>query len=143
MTSAMNRQVIAVVALIGFFISVYLLLYKLGAFGTLICGDSGCIEVQNSPWAYFLGLPVAAWGVVGYLAMLIAALVGIRPRLADRREVSIALLGLTGAAFLFSVYLSVIEEFVIGVWCQWCIASAVLAALAFGFALPEVKRLRR
>lgn len=137
-----NRMVVAVVALTGVFISAYLLLYKLGAFGTIVCGTGGCETVQNSPWAYFIGVPVAAWGLLGYLAILFVAMAGVQPRFADSRWVSITLLALTGIALAFSIYLSILEEFVIGAWCQWCIASAVLAVLAFGFSLPELQRAR-
>lgn len=138
-----NRMVVAAVALVGVFISTYLLLYKLGAFGTLLCGTGGCEVVQSSPWAYFLGVPVAGWGFAGYLAILAVALAGVQPRFAPARWVSIALLGLTGVALAFSIYLSILEEFVIHAWCQWCIASAVLSVLAFAFSVPEVRRLAR
>lgn len=137
-----NRMAIAVVALLGVFVAAYLLLYKLGAFGTILCGTGGCETVQNSPWAYFLGVPVAAWGLAGYLTILLVALAGVQPRLADDRRVAIALLALTGTALIFSIYLSILEEFVIHAWCQWCIVSAVLSVLAFGLALPEVPRAR-
>lgn len=138
-----NRMVIAVAALTGVLISAYLLLYKMGAFGSMLCGTGGCETVQNSPWSYFMGVPVAAWGLAGYLAILFVALAGIQPRFIDSRWVAVALLVLTAGAFGFSVYLSVLEEFVIGAWCQWCIASAVMAVVAFGFGLPEVRRATR
>lgn len=137
-----NRMAVAAVALIGVFVATYLLLYKLGAFGTILCGTGGCEAVQNSPWAYFLGVPVAGWGVAGYLTILAVALAGIQPRFAAARWVPIALLGLTGTALAFSIYLSALEEFVIGAWCQWCIVSAVLAVLAFAFSWPEWRRVR-
>lgn len=143
MIDVRNRMVVATVALIGVFIATYLLLYKLGAFGSVLCGTGGCETVQNSPWAYFLGVPVAAWGLLGYLAILGAALAGTRPGIVHQRWVSLALLALTTLALLFSVYLSILEEFVIHAWCQWCIASAVLSVLAFAFSLPEIRRLRQ
>lgn len=132
-----NRMVIAVVALLGLFISAYLLLYNLGAFGTVLCGTGGCETVQNSPWAYFMGIPVAGLGVAGYLMILVVALIGVQPRFAAERWVSIALLALTGIAVAFSIYLSVLEEFVIHAWCRWCVASAVLSVVAFGVAVRE------
>ena len=135
-------MVVATVALIGAFISAYLLLYKLGAFGTIACGDGACETVQNSPWAYLFGVPVAAWGLAGYVGILVVAVLGTLPRFMDERWVSWGLLILTAGAFGFSVYLSVIEEFVIHAWCRWCIASAVAATLAFGFSLPEIGTLR-
>ena len=139
-----NRMVVAAVALIGVFVATYLLLYKLGLVGTIVCGvGGGCERVQASPYAYFLGIPVAAWGLVGYLGILVVAMAGSQPRFAGDRWVPVALLALTGIAFVFSLYLSALEEWVIRAWCRWCIVSAVLATVAFLFALPEVRRLRR
>ncbi|MDX1675960.1 MAG: vitamin K epoxide reductase family protein [Longimicrobiales bacterium] len=137
-----NRMVVAALALVGVFVATYLLLYKIGALGSIVCGTGGCETVQNSPWAYFLGVPVAAWGLVGYVAIFATAFLGTQPRFADAGWVPIGLLAFTGIAFLFSIYLSALEEFVIHAWCQWCIVSAVLSTLAFGFALPELRKAR-
>jgi len=57
----------ALIALIGVFVSLYLTLYKLGYVGTLACGTGSCEKVQLSKWGDFLGQPVAAWGVGYYL----------------------------------------------------------------------------
>ena len=140
----MNRMAIAALALIGVFIATYMLFYSLGLVGTVVCGTSGgCEVVQNSRYAHFLGLPVAAWGLVGYFLMFLLALIGAQPRFRGERWVAAGLLGLTGIAFAFSVYLSALEQWVIGAWCRWCIASAILATLAFLMAIPEIGRLRR
>lgn len=143
MTDTRSRMALATVALIGVFVAAYLFLYKIGVFGVIACGDGGCETVQNSPWAYFLGVPVAAWGLVGYIAIFVTAFLGTMPRFADARWVSWGLLVLTGAAFGFSIYLSILEEFVIHAWCRWCIGSAIIAVLAFGLSLPELRKLRR
>jgi uncharacterized membrane protein len=136
-------MVVAAVALIGVFVAAYLLLYKLGALGTLACGvDGGCEVVQASRYAYLLGVPVAAWGVLGYVLILGLALAGAQPRFADRTWVSVGLLALTGAALAFTVYLTFLEAFVIHAWCRWCIVSGVLAVLVFAFSIPEARRLR-
>jgi uncharacterized membrane protein len=139
-----NRMVVAALALTGIFVSGYLLLYKLGVVGTLVCGvGGGCDLVQASSYAYFLGVPVAAWGLAGYVTIFGVALAGVQPRLALERWVAPALLGLTGGAFLVSMYLSAISGLMIGSWCRWCLVSATLATLCFGFAIPEVGRLWR
>lgn len=143
MTGPLNRMVVAAVALVGVFVATYLLLYKLGFIGSVLCGTGACETVQSSPWAFFLGVPVAAWGLAGYLAILGVAMAGTDPRFADRPWISAALLGLTGLAVVFSLYLSYLEEFVIHAWCRWCVVSAILSAVGFGFSLPEVGRLRR
>ncbi|NIR59139.1 MAG: hypothetical protein GWO02_06290, partial [Gammaproteobacteria bacterium] len=69
---------IALLSLVGVFISVYLLLHELGVVGTLVCGAGSCETVQASPWAVFLGVPVPAWGVVGYGVLFAASFVGLR-----------------------------------------------------------------
>jgi uncharacterized membrane protein len=87
--------------------------------------------VQLSRWATFLGLPVAAWGIVFYLVLLALALVGLQPRYADSRAVSLALVAWTGWGVLFSGWLTYLELFVINAICQWCVVSAVLVLIAF------------
>lgn len=134
---------LAAVALIGVFVAAYLFLYKVGVFGVIVCGDGACEVVQNSPWAYFLGVPVAAWGLVGYIAIFVTAFLGTQPRFVAARWVSWALLALTATAFGFSVYLSLLEEFVIHAWCRWCIGSAIIATVTFGLSLPEIRTLRK
>jgi len=144
MTPAWNRMVVASLALIGVFVSTYLLLFKLGVLGTLVCGaGGGCDIVQSSSYAYVLGVPVAAWGLAGYVAIFGIAMAGTRPELAGHRWIGTSLLGLTGGAFLVSMYLSAVSGLVIGAWCQWCLVSATLATLSFFFSTPELPRLLR
>jgi uncharacterized membrane protein len=142
-SGGVNRMVVAVLALIGAFVSAYLVLYKLGVLGTLGCGvGGGCDIVQSSRYAYLLGVPVASYGLAGYLTIFGVAMAGTTPALADRSWVPLALLALTGGAFLASVVLMAISGWVIGAWCQWCMVSATLATLSFFFSLPEARRLR-
>lgn len=134
---------IAVFALFGLLIAVYMLLYKLQVIGTVACGSGSCETVQASPWAVFLGIPVPAWGVAGYLLILVLAFAGLQPNLVDNKLVSALLLGSATVAFAFSVYLSAVEAFLIHAWCRWCIGSAIVATLIFLSALPEISALRR
>ncbi|HSH45987.1 MAG TPA: vitamin K epoxide reductase family protein [Longimicrobiales bacterium] len=138
-----NRMVVAAVALVGVFVATYLLLYNLGLVGSIVCGiGGGCETVQASEYAYFLGIPVAAWGLGGYLAILGVAMLGTQPALAEERWVGMTLFGLATVAFLFSLYLSALEQWVIGAWCRWCVVSAILATLIFVFSLPEIRRFK-
>jgi uncharacterized membrane protein len=137
-----NRMGIAIASLAGLLISIYLLLYKLGVIRTLVCGTGNCEVVQSSKWSDFLGLPVPLWGVIGYGVVLATALRGVQPGRAGDRRIALLLAGSSTLAFLFSIYLSAIEEFVIGAWCRWCISSAVVATALFLLSLPEFRRLR-
>ncbi len=139
----LNRMVMAVLALVGLAIAAYMLLYTLGAVPAVACGKSGaCESVQASPWAVVLGLPVPLTGVLGYGTLFALALAGVQPRFASDHRIGAALVGFSLVAFLFSLYLSGVEAFLIRAWCRWCIGSAVVATLLFGFALPELPRLR-
>jgi uncharacterized membrane protein len=135
-----NRMTIALLSLVGVFISTYLLLHKLGVVGTLVCGTGSCDTVQASPWAVFLGVPVPAWGVAGYGLLLGVSLAGLRPGLWGNRRLGLVLVVLGAGAFGFSAYLTGIEAFVIRAWCRWCVASAVIATLIFISTLFELIR---
>lgn len=136
------RMAIAVLALLGLLVAGYLTLFHLGYLGAIQCSIGGCLTVQASRFAYFLGYPVAAWGVGAYLAILAVALAGVQPRLAGARWVALALFGLSAVGVVFSAYLTYLEAFVIRAWCQWCVVSAVLITLIFLCSLPGLRRAR-
>ena len=87
-----KRMLLALVALAGVFVALYLTLYKLGYIGTLACAVGSCETVQTSKWATFLGLPVGAWGVGYYIGVLALAIAGLTGRFADSRRLSEILL---------------------------------------------------
>jgi uncharacterized membrane protein len=135
-------MVIATLALIGFIVALYLWLWKLGTMGPLVCGTGECEVVQNSPWAVILGLPVAFYGVVGYLALLVASLVGLQPKWADRRELTALLVVLSAIGFAFTVYLTYLEAAVIRAWCRWCLVSAGIITAIFVTSLVGLRGTR-
>lgn len=135
MSAADRYRGVALLALVGLFISVYLLLYHMGFYGVLACGAGSCDLVQASKYADFLGLPVPAWGVAWYGSVFVLSLVlqsgdavgGPWARLLD-----LAALGGLG----FSVYLTAVELFVIHAVCLWCVVSALLATGIFLLTAP-------
>jgi uncharacterized membrane protein len=128
-------MLMALIALIGVFVSVYLTLYKLGYIGTLVCGTGGCETVQLSRWGEFLGVPVAGWGVVYYVVVLALATAGVQERFAGSRRLTTALLIVTAWGLLFTLWLTYLELFVIHAICRWCVGSATMTVLLFALAL--------
>lgn len=126
---------VAVLALIGLFISAYLLLYSLGYYGDLLCGVGSCEVVQTSEYAVFLGLPVPGWGAAWYAGMFGLALWMATGRGRRRGAGRLIALGAT-AGLGFSIYLTAIEAFVLEAWCRWCVASAVLTVVIFLLVAP-------
>jgi len=130
-----RRMLMAIIALVGLMIGVYLTLYKYGVVGELACSVGSCERVQTSKWSTFLGLPVATWGIGFYASVLVLAFAGVQARFAESRGMALALLLLTGWGVVFSSWLTYLEWRVINAWCQWCVISAVLVALLFLLAL--------
>lgn len=137
-----NRMAVALLALIGLFIALYLLAYSVGLV-PLVCGISQCETVQMSEWSKVLpgrAVPVPALGVLGYAAILTLALAGVQPGRESSRGIGLLLLALSGFGVAYSGFLTYLEAFVIHAWCVWCIASAVVMTLIFLFSLPELRR---
>jgi vitamin-K-epoxide reductase (warfarin-sensitive) len=78
-----------------------------------------CGIVNHSPYAVFLGIPVAVIGIVGYFLLGVLAF-----RKAYRLMLLAALPGLA-----FSLYLAHIEASVLGVWCIYCAISLGVISL--------------
>ncbi|MEX2157441.1 MAG: vitamin K epoxide reductase family protein [Gemmatimonadales bacterium] len=135
-----HRQAIALLALVGFFVALYLWLHQIGVSGELKCGTGGCDTVQASRWARFLGIPVAAYGVVGYAAILAVALAALRPAALTRRGPMLVLAALATGGLLFTLYLTYLELFVIHAICRWCVASAVIITAIWIVSLAALRR---
>ncbi len=137
-----HRQAIAILALVGLFVALYLWLHALGFGGAIKCGASGgCETVQTSQWAVFLGFPVAFYGVVGYLAVLIVALVSLKPAALIERKWNVMLVVLATAGVVFTGYLTYLELFVIHAICRWCVGSAVIITLLWIVSILSLRSL--
>lgn len=134
---------VAALALVGFFIALYLWLWMTGVIGELACGDAGCETVQLSEHAKLFGVPVSLVGMLGYAALFGASLVGLGERWVDRREPTLVLVALSAVGVAYSAYLTYLEAAVIHAWCRYCVASAIVMVLVFGASLAGMWELRR
>jgi vitamin-K-epoxide reductase (warfarin-sensitive) len=95
-----------------------------------------CGTVNHSEYAMIHGVPVAAFGIAGYL--LIAVLAFLR----EKELLLIAVL----LALPFAVHLTDIEKYVLQIWCLYCVISqgilAVLALLSIGWVVWSRVRVR-
>ena len=136
------RQAIALLALVGLFVALYLWLHALGFGGPIKCGTGECETVQTSQYAVLFGLPVAFYGVVGYLAILIVALVALRPAALLEPKWNQVLVGLATVGLLFTAYLTYLELFVIHAICRWCVGSAIIITAIWLVSLVSLVSLR-
>lgn len=127
------RVAAGLVALAGVGVAGYLTSAHFADSTVLCVAGGGCETVQESEYAKVAGIPVALLGFGSYMTIL--ALVvwdSVGARLA---AASLALLGL-----LFSLYLLVLQLFVIEAVCIWCMANDVVIAPAL--AVLTAVRLR-
>jgi uncharacterized membrane protein len=134
---------VALLSLLGVFVSAYLYLYKLGKIGSLACGAGSCEAVQLSRWSSFLGVDVALLGLIGYLGLFGLALAGLQPGMTNRRGVAVTLLAASAAGVLFAGYLTYLELFVIHAICFWCVTSAVIITMICVLAGFDLHRTTR
>ena len=134
-----RRQAIALLALLGLLVATYLWLYKIGVLGELKCGTGACEYVQTSRYAEVFGIPVAFYGVVGYALLLGVSLAGLQPAFAGAARVKAILVGLASAGFLFTLYLTGVELFVLHAVCRWCVGSAGIITAIWVLSLTDLR----
>jgi uncharacterized membrane protein len=134
-----KRMIVATLALAGIFVALYLFLYKIGVVGNLSCSIGSCETVNLSRWSIFLGAPVAAWGVGFYVVMFALSLASLQDRYAASTGMSKLLAFASGGGFVFSVWLTYLELFVIRAICQWCLISAIIVTTMFVFVMLDLR----
>lgn len=118
------RLAAAALAIAGIGVATYIAIEE-GGGGSPKClvGGGGCETVAESRYSELAGINIAVIGILGYVMLLIAAIVP-----GDAGRFGGFLTALTGVGF--SIYLTYLEFFVIDAFCQWCVASAVLMTLS-------------
>jgi len=115
--------------LIGLGVSLYLAYVEI-THVEAVCGPVGeCNLVQSSSYARIAGIPVAVLGVFNYLLIGVLWWGQRTLRGADLRLATATLLAVTVAGTLFSIYLTLLELFVIEAICAWCLTSSVVSTL--------------
>jgi uncharacterized membrane protein len=89
-------------------------------------GLSSCSAVAESAYSHMGPIPIAFFGVLGYVALLAVAAFWLRvgDRWGDWPLLAIWGMALGGVAY--SAYLTYLEIFVIEAACIWCVSSAVI-----------------
>ena len=107
----------------------------------LICpiGHS-CDPVVHSRYSRFMDIPVEILGVLYYTLIVVAYAAMLALPALHSGALGVALLALSAVAFIFSLYLTAIQAFVLREWCTWCLISAALCASIFiiGLKLPGI-----
>lgn len=127
------RLAAGAVALAGIAVAGYLTWAHFADESVVCIAGGGCETVQESEYAELAGIPVAVLGLVAY--SVVAVLIAWDAPYARLGAATLSLVGL-----LFSLYLLVLQLFVIDAICVWCLANDVVIAPAL--AVLTALRLR-
>ena len=135
-------RLIQLLAIPGLILSFYLLLFHNGELVASCSGsgwdDCGSVSGPDAPYSAIGPVPIALLGLLGYLAIFLAVwLADWWPRLDQHLPES--LVGLTGAALLFTIGLTGLELFVIHAFCRYCVYSAIIILLMFVLSVSYVR----
>lgn len=132
--------VIPILVLAGLGVAGYLAFVEI-THAQAVCGLVGdCNTVQQSEYARLFGiLPIGVLGVIGYILILVAWLIGRSNNQRQSAYATLALFVMSGFSVLFSIYLTFLEPFVIGATCALCLASAILVTWIFWLTINPAK----
>ncbi|PTL35473.1 hypothetical protein CLG94_09375 [Candidatus Methylomirabilis limnetica] len=127
-----------VLALLGMADSGYLLwLHRTTT--SAFCPTAGCDVVNQGEYSEIRGVPLAAFGIAAYLALLALSVMAVA---LDSRRVLGVMLAIAGIGVAVSAWLVYLQVAVIGSICFWCVLSAftMLSILAMSLSAFLVKR---
>ena len=87
-----------------------------------------CNIVLTTPYAKFLGMPTALYGLVFYLFSAVLVLYVLSSQWLGALKI---LLSMSGLAFLVSLYFVYLQFFIIKALCFYCLISAAITTLIF------------
>lgn len=110
-----------------------------GTGGSNFCQAGGCDLVSQGKYAEVKGIPVAAFGIASYLALL--ALSMMAAALGGGSVVG-AIIAISGIGVGVSAYLVYLQVAVIRAICSWCVLSAFTMALIFILSIVVRHKMR-
>ncbi len=125
-----------ILSVLGMAISGYLW-YGYAQPHNLVCTISECQVIRQSEYSVFLGVSIPVWGFFFYTSILVynLALFVRKKRFIRFEWEQYILFGVLTIGFVFSLYLTYLEAFVIEAWCQWCVASFIISTFLFALWL--------
>ena len=127
-----RRIWLAVLALLGLYVSAYLTLFQIEVFPAVWDPFFRSEEVLT-----FLGIPDAALGVLAYATEIVLLSIGGRERWRTMPWTVLALGFVILSGAVVSVLLILMQAFLVGSWCTLCLASAAISFSIFALGYEE------
>ena len=129
-----------VLTIVGVLVSIYMTVYKLTSNDAMCLGSGDCSTVNASKYSEVYGIPVAAVGMAGYLALLGLLVLEKRGSRFFKDNSSLLFFGLSVGGFGFTVYLIYLEFFVISALCPFCLISQGTMTILFVLSIIRLLR---
>ena len=124
------KQVTIALTVLGLLVSIYMTIYKVTNNESMCIGSGGCSIVNASGYSSVRGIPVAVFGVIGYLAILALFYLESIPGFFQTNG-SMLQFAVTLTGFLFTVWLIFVEVALLKAYCPFCITSQVAMTIIF------------
>jgi len=126
-------------AVAGAAVSIYMTIYKLTDNNSMCLGSGDCATVNASKYSEVYGIPLGVIGLAGYAGILLVLWLEKRHPL-GKEYGNLLAMGMSFAGFIYSLYLTYLELYVIKAICPFCVASAVAITLCFIFTFIRFVR---
>jgi len=124
------RQFTIGFTVLGLLVAIYMTIYKLTNNDSMCVGSGDCKFVNASGYSEVRGIPVAVFGVIGYLAILALFYLESKPGFFQTNG-SMLQFAVTLTGFLFTVWLVYVEVALLKAYCPFCITSQVAMTIIF------------
>jgi len=101
---------------------------------------NGCETVLTSSWSEFAGIPVALFGAIFYLFLVISSIIFLKYK-KERAMVAASWATILGLAATF--WFMFLQIFILKAMCFYCTISAIISTALFGIGLAFVLSVRR
>ncbi len=119
-----KHDILVVLALIGFGVSIYLAVYKALGLAVPCSLTKGCEEVLQSRYANIFGIPLAVWGTAYFTAVIIFSLLANHYQIWRKLLTWLLAIGAVAALTFLSLQFFVIKKI-----CQYCLVTDVLVVI--------------
>ncbi|MCB0103969.1 MAG: vitamin K epoxide reductase family protein [Anaerolineales bacterium] len=126
-----------VLSVIGLAVSIYMTIYKLSGDDGMCLGSGDCSTVNASVFSEVNGIPVAVFGIVGYVAILAVHLFENR-NISFKNNATLMIFGMALTGFLFTLWLVYVELVLLKAICPFCVTSQVAMTLVFIIAVVRL-----
>jgi uncharacterized membrane protein len=130
------RASVALVVL-GLLVSIYMTIYKVTSNDSMCLGSGDCSTVNASKYSEVNGIPVAVFGMIGYLAILAVHYFENRNRFFKQNS-TLMIFGMALTGFIFTVWLIYVEVALLNAICPFCVTSQVAMTIIFMIAVTRL-----